>query len=206
MSDGTVLQVASLEEYFRDELHGAAQKQHLALDGQTEHYVVNLLTTFSRAEAFFDATPSGPKLRPLALMFAEALGAPTLAERQHALQRLGDVSLFIAGFLPQGFARKLVDVDYHIAMGGRAYGSLAESTRGAARGGCIARVFGELAAKFRELVDALNEIAEASRPPSHDQLMRHYEVWIKTGSPRAAGKLRALGVEPAAGARVRWSH
>jgi hypothetical protein len=206
MSDGTVMRVASLEEYFRDELHGAAEKQHLALDGHTEHYVVNLLTTFSRADALFETTPTGPRLRPLALMFAEAVGAPTLAERQHALQRLGDVSLFIAGFLPQSFARKLVDVDYHIAMGGRAYGSLAETARGSARGGCIARVFAELAAKFRELVDALNEIAEAARPPTHDQLMRLYEVWIKTGSPRAAGRLRALGVEPATGARVRWSH
>jgi hypothetical protein len=206
MSDGTVLQVASLEEFFRDELHEAAGKQQLALDGHTEHYVVNLLTTFSRADAFFEPGPAGPRLRPLALMLNEALGAPTLAERQHALQRLGDVSLFVAGFLPRGFARKLVDVDYHIAMGGRAYGSLADTTRGSARGGCISRVFGELAAKFRELVDALNEIAEAARPPSHDDLMRLYEVWIKTGSPRAAGRLRALGVEPALTARVRWSH
>jgi hypothetical protein len=206
MSDATVLQVASLEEYFRDELHDAAEKQHLALDGQTEHYVVNLLTTFSRAEAFFEATPQGPRLRPLALMLAEAVGAPSLAERQHALQRLGDISLFVAGFLPQGFARKLIDVDYHIAMGGRAYGSLADSARGPTRGAGIARVFAELASKFRELVDALNEIAEAARPPSHDDLMRQYEIWIKTGSPRAAGRLRALGVEPAAGARVRWSH
>lgn len=206
MSDGTVLQVASLEEFFRDELHGAAEKQRLSLDGHTEHYVVNLLTTFSRADAFFEPTPKGPRLRPLALMLAEALGAPTLAERQHALQRLGDVSLFIAGFLPQGFARKLVDVDYHIAMGGRAYGSLADSTRGSARGGCIGRVFAELAAKFGALVDALNEIAASARPPAHDELMRLYEVWMKTGSPRAAGRLRALGVEPAASSRVRWSH
>jgi hypothetical protein len=91
-------------------------------------------------------------------------------------------------------------------MGGRAYGSLADSTRGSARGRGIAAVFGELAAKFRELVDALNEIAEAARPPTHDDLLRLYEVWIKTGSPRAAGRLRALGVEPAATSRVRWSH
>jgi hypothetical protein len=138
-------------------------------------------------------------------MLAEALGAPTLAERQHALQRLGDVSLFIAGFLPRSFARRLVDVDYHIAMGGRAYGSLADSTRGA-RNGVIGRVFAELASKFAELVDALNDVAEAARPPHHDDLLRLYEIWMKTGSPRAAGRLRALGVEPAASSRVRWSH
>jgi hypothetical protein len=206
MADGTVLQVSSLEEFFRDALHGAAAKQRLALDDHTEHYVVNVLTSFSRADAFFEQTPSGPRMKPLALMLAEAMGAPTLAERQHALQRLGDVSLFVAGFFAHGFARKLVDIDYHIAMGGRAYGSLADSARAAPRGRSIAGVFTELALKFRELVDALNEIADHARAPCHDDLLRLYELWIKTGSQRAAGRLRALGLEPAAAARVRWSH
>ena len=206
MSDGTVLQVSSLEEFFRDALQGAAEKQKLALDDHTEHYVVNVLTSFSRADAFFEPTPSGPRLKPLALMLAEAAGARTLAERQHALQRLGDVSLFVAGFFAHGFARKLVDVDYHIAMGGRAYGSLADSTRAAPRGRSSAGVFTELALKFRELVDALNEIADSARAPCHDDLLRLYELWIKTGSQRAAGRLRAQGLEPAAAARVRWSH
>jgi hypothetical protein len=206
MSDGTVLQVASLEEFFRDALHGAATKQQLALADHTEHYVVNVLTSFSRADAFFEQTAAGPRLKPLALMLADAAGARSVAERQHALQRLGDVSLFVAGFFAHGFARKLVDVDYHIAMGGRAYGSLADSARAASRGRSIAGVFAELATKFRELVDALNEIADHARPPCHDDLLRLYELWIKTGSKRAAGRLRELGLEPAASARVRWSH
>ena len=204
MSDGTVMQVASLEEFFRDALHGAVEKQRLALDGHTEHYVVNVLTTFSRAEAFYEQTASGPRVKPLALMLAEAAAAPTVSARQHALQRLGDVSLFIAGFFAHGLARRLVDVDYHIAMGGRAYGSLAGSSHAGRRG--FGGVFAELAAKFRELVDALNEIADAARPLTHDDLLRLYELWIRTGSRRAGRRLRALGVEPAASARVRWSH
>jgi hypothetical protein len=206
MNEQTVMQVTSLEEFFRDELHGAARKQHLTLEDQTEHYVVNMLASFSRSDVLFEPGTQGARLRPLALMLAEALGAPTLAERQHALQRLGDVSLFVAGFLPRSFARRLVDVDYHIAMGGRAYGSLADTARGGTRGGVIARVFEELAAKFGDLVDALNEIAEAARPPRHEDLLRLYEIWMKTGSARAAGRLRALGVEPAAASRVAWSH
>ena len=52
-------------------------------------------------------------------------GAPTVAERERGLQRLGDVSLFVAGFFAHSFARKLIDIDYHIAMGGQAYGTLA---------------------------------------------------------------------------------
>jgi hypothetical protein len=205
MSDPQLMQVASLEEFFRDALHGAAGKQKLALDAHTEHYVVNVLTTFSRADALYESTPEGPRLKPLALMLADAVHARTAGERERALQRLGDVSLFVAGFFSHGFARKLVDVDYHIAMGGRAYGSLADGARHTALG--RARdVFSELARKFRDLVDALNEIADAARPPCHDDLLRLYEVWAKTGSPRAEGRLRRLGVEPVAQARVRWSH
>lgn len=205
MSERQVLQVTSLEEFFREALHGAASKQRLALDDHTEHYVVNVLTTFSRADALFEATPEGPRLKPLAFMLADAVEARTLAERDRALQRLGDVSLFMAGFFAHGFARKLVDVDYHIAMGGRAYSSLADSGRSGARR-TFGTVFAELAAKFRELVDALNEIADAARPPCHDDLLRLYEVWMKTGSPRAQERLRTLGVEPVAQSRVRWSH
>lgn len=205
MSDPQVLQVTSLEEFFREALHGAASRQQLALDDHTEHYVVNVLTTFSRADALFDATPEGPRLRPLALMLADAVEARTLAERDRALQRLGDVSLFMAGFFAHGFARRLVDVDYHIAMGGRAYSSLADGGRAGVRRS-FGGVFAELAAKFRELVDALNEIADAARPPCDDDLLRLYEIWMKTGSRRAEGRLRALGVEPVAQSRVRWSH
>lgn len=205
MSEGTVLQVTSLAEFFREALHGAASKQQLALDDHTEHYVVNVLTTFSRADALFETTPEGPRLKPLAFMLADAFEARTLAERDRALQRLGDVSLFMAGFFAHGFARKLVDVDYHIAMGGRAYSSLADSGR-ARTGRTVGAVFSELAAKFRELVDALNEIADAARPPRHDDLLRLYETWMKTGSRRAQERLRALGVEPTAQSRVRWSH
>ena len=50
-----------------------------------------------------------------------------VAKYSLAGQRLGDVSLFIAGFFARSFARKLIDVDYHIAMGGNAYSSLADT-------------------------------------------------------------------------------
>ena len=76
------------------------------------------------------------------------------------MRRLGDVSLFIAGFFAQSFARKLVDVDYHIAMGGRAYGTLADNMRDSMRGQAFAAVFLELAQKFQRLVDVLNDVAE----------------------------------------------
>src|ERR1700726_1725313 len=100
-----VLPVANLREFFKDSLQGALAKQRLVVEDQTEHYVVNLLTLFARSEALYEHTPDGTRLKPLAVMLAEALEAPSARDRERSLQRLGDVSLFVAGFFAQSFAR-----------------------------------------------------------------------------------------------------
>jgi hypothetical protein len=115
----TEIDFRNLREFFRDSLHQALRNQDVEVEEHTEHYVVNLLTMFARSEALFERTSEGVQLRPLALMLADAVEASSADQRERVLQRLGDVSLFTAGFFAQGFARRLVDVDYHIAMGGR---------------------------------------------------------------------------------------
>jgi hypothetical protein len=193
---GEVVAATNLAEFFRGALRSALADQRLAVDEHTEHYVVNMLTLFARAENLYESTPEGPRLRPLAQMLAEALEASSAAERDLALQRLGDVSLFMAGLFARGFARRLVDVDYHIAMGGRAYDALASSLeRGRPR--ALAHVFAELAAKFQPLVDALGEIGDAAYVYTHRDILRLYEIWLKTGSTRANRILRRLGIEAA---------
>lgn len=200
-----VLPVTNLREFFKDSVHGALEKQHVAVEEQTEQYVVNLLTLFARSESLYESTPEGARLKPLALMLCDALEAPSVGLRNRALQRLGDVSLFIAGFFAQGFAAKLVDIDYHIAMGGRAYGALAQSTaRGSSR--VLAAVFAELAHKFQPLVDALNCVSETSYTHSDRDVLRLYEVWLKTGSRRSYALLRRLGVDPTAAGGTVFAH
>ena len=201
----TIQPVASLKEFFRDALHDALSHQHVAVEGETEHYVVNLLTLFSNADALYERNDSRRQLKPLAMMLGEALDAPTSEARFRGLQRLGDVSLFIAGFFSAGFARKLVDVDYHIAMGGQAYGTLAESCP-TTRTRTLRQVFAELAAKFQPMVDALNEISESAYQHSDQDRLRLYELWVKTGSERSRQLLRKLGVEPAPAARSLLEH
>jgi hypothetical protein len=205
-SDGSVVAVSSLREFFRDSFHAAASHQRLQIDECTEAYVVNLLTLFSRVEALYEKTPQGPRLRPLALMLADAVDAPSPSAREHALQRLGDVSLFVAGFFIRSFARKLVDVDYHIAMGGNAYGCLADTMQRSTRGRAVAPVYAQLASKFQGLVDALNEVSEMSYRHSDADVLRLYEVWLKTGSPRAHSILNKLGVQPVSGGGGRREH
>jgi hypothetical protein len=196
--------VANLKEYFRDALHDALAHQRVAVEGETEHYVVNVLTLFANADAYEPTHGRGARLKPLVVMLGEALEAPTPEARCRGLQKIGDASLFISGFFAAGFARKLVDIDYHIAMGGRAYGTLAESVP-PARGRTLRQVFAELAAKFVPLVDALNEMSESTYQTDRDRL-RLYELWLKTGSERSRGLLRKLGIEPAPAARSSFAH
>jgi hypothetical protein len=196
MRDRSLVAVSSLREFFRDAFHEASENQHLDIDEQCEQYVVNLLTMFSRADALYEKTPDGLRIRPLAHMLAEALDAPSTTQRQRALQRLGDVSLFVAGFFARSFARKLIDIDYHIAMGGNAYSSLADSMQRSSAGRSIATIYAELAGKFQGLVDALNEVSEMSYVHSDADILRLYEIWMKTGSARAQSLLNRLGVQP----------
>jgi len=194
----SLVAVTNLREFFHDSVQSALRKQQVAVDDHTEHYVVNVLTMFARSDELYEQTSEGTRLKPLAHMLAAASEAPTPQLRDQALRRLGDVSLFIAGFFAQSFARKLVDVDYHIAMGGRAYGTLADTMRNSMRGQAFATVFLELAQKFQRLVDVLNDVAEMAHEHSDKDILRLYEIWLKTGSPRAYGILRRLGVAPVA--------
>jgi hypothetical protein len=203
---GSLVAVSSLREFFRDAFHAASEHQRLGIDEQAEQYVVNLLTMFSRADALYERTAEGLRIKPLAQMLADALDAPSATARQRSLQRLGDVSLFIAGFFARSFARKLIDVDYHIAMGGGAYSSLAESMQRSTSGRCVAPIYAQLAEKFQRLVDALNEVSEMSYRHSDADILRLYEIWMKTGSRRAHGLLRRLGVQPVQGGALRREH
>jgi len=200
-----LMQVANLEEFFKDTLSDTLSAQHLQIDEHTAHYVVNVLVLFARSEALFENTPEGRRLKPLVAMLAEAAEAPSPEERRRGLQRLGDVSLFIAGFFARSFARKLVDIDYHIAMGGRAYAALSAAVARTPRR-ALCNVFAELADKFQPLVDVLNEMSEGSAAQANTDLLRLYEIWLKTGSRRSYDLLRKLGVMPAVEAPVSFAH
>jgi hypothetical protein len=203
-----VVPVTNLREYFHEALHGALERQHVSVEDQTEHYVVNLLTLFARSEALYDQAPNSnrpARLKPLVVMLTEALEAPSVADRHRALQRLGDVSLFVAGFFAQSFARKLIDIDYHIAMGGRAYSTLADALA-RTRSRVLGQVFAELAEKFQPLVDALNDVSETNYQHTDQDILRLYEVWLKTGSKRSFQILKRLGVDPTPAARCQRAH
>ncbi len=201
-----VVPVHNLRDYFRESIDAAIEHQGVKVDPHAAHYVVNLLTLFSRSEDLYEDHGDAYGIRPLALMMADAADAPTVADRNLSLQRIGDVALFISGFFADSLAHKMVDIDYYINMGGNAYGSLSDEIRGTFRGRALAGVYTELARKFQVVVDVLNEVRDGARQSSDINLLRTYEVWLRTGSKRAAELLKQNGVVPMSQSRSRKQH
>lgn len=194
MADAPILSSQSIREFFRDLLARAIENQRAQVQPFTELYVVNLLHEFLASEALYVQADDGSwQQKPLAFLLKEALEEEGVA-RARLLRRLGDTSLFVSGFFPDSLARRssLVDVDYYIAMGGRAYDALAQQAMERS-------LWNELASRFRLLVDLLNEVSERTLASTNLGLVRLYERWMKTGSERLAAMLVKQGVVPRKG-------
>jgi hypothetical protein len=187
--DPPVLSSQPIKDFFRDLLQRAMENQRAQVQPFTELYVVNLLHEYLLSEVLYVQSEDGRlEQKPLAFLLKEALEEPGPA-RLHMLRRLGDTSLFVSGFFPDSLARRssLVDVDYYIAMGGRAYDAV----------GTLAGhrdLWSELSGRFRLLVDLLNEVSERTLASTNAGLVRLYERWMKTGSERLATLLARQGV------------
>ncbi len=201
-----IVPTPNVQEFFRDSLDAAIARQKLEADDHTVHYVVNLLVLYTRADELYDDGPDGRSLPPLATLFAAASEARSPRQRYVALRRLGDLALFMAGFFPDALARKPVDVDYYIRMGGTAYGTLASAAPATTRQRAFADVFGELAGKFGAFVEAIGEISDLSRRYTPRDILRLYERWLATGSERARQRLDELGVQLSPATASRASH
>ncbi len=196
-----VVPVHNLRDYFRTSVEDVVAKQGVEVDPHATHYVVNLITLFSRSEELYEDDGETYGLKPLALMLADAADARSAAERNYSLQRIGDVALFIGGFFMESLASRAVDIDYYVHMGENAYGSLSEEIRGTFRGNAFADVYLELATKFKVLIDVLNEVRDSARRDSDIDVLRTYEIWQKTGSRRAEQLLRQQGIVPISDAK-----
>jgi hypothetical protein len=128
---------------------------------------------------------------------ARALQAEGSAQRE-ALRRVGDHSLFLVGFFADSLSNRLVDVDYYISLGGSAYGHLANRDEEA-----FADVFGEMAEKFVPLVDVLADISDRAAIGTNRDLLRLYDRWVRTGSPRHGNLLTEMGIMPSLAAPAR---
>lgn len=192
MSDSRLILSQDLGEFFRQEVADAKGQLQIRLNDATEFYLVNLLCDFSRE----DQAP-GVGSEPLALLYKRAMEA-TPAERFTLLKQLGDLALYVAGYFVEFVESSAVDVDYYVAMGGNAYGNLSSMVGHRKNGESIAELYTQLAQRFTELVDLLNEVADRQRDSGRDRdLLRLYERWTRTKSVRIQRLLAERGLFPA---------
>jgi hypothetical protein len=179
-------------EFFRDQLVRALEHQRVSTSAFTEYYLVNLLTACVRGERL-PPPEAGFDEVPLALLYARALQA-SRHERARRLREMGDTALFVSGFFAESLEEAAGNLRYYCDLGGHAYARLALEHEGVDKNG--PGVFGELAAHFREFVDVLAEVSEATRLNTPLSEVRLYERWLLTGSRRAAALLAGRGLTP----------
>jgi len=172
------------------------QRQNEPLQQVTEFYLVDLLSRFSEATALYVQHEDGTlEEEPLAFQLQRALEG-SHEERVAALRRLGDGSLYVAGFFGDSLGKRLVDVDYYIGMGGAAYGTLANLTKSRWSNDAFAALYEELCRKFAAIVDLFSEVSERVAVTTNKGVVRLYERWVKTGSSRLTRVLAEQGVLP----------
>lgn len=165
-------------EFFRDALSEVRRRQRLAVQPETEFYLVDLL---AGGDALTDV--------PMAMLLQAALESRG-AERAGFLRRMGDGSLYRAGFFSDSLVSKPVDQKYYVAMGARAYEALSEM-RDMAR---LRQVYAELAEKFQRLVELLAELYERTVCHGPDGLLKLYERYLRNDSDRLKWYLQARGL------------
>lgn len=191
-----VEEVPNLQCYFHELVSGAIEHQKLKADEHISFYLVNLLSHFTQSEKI-QRREDGEEM-PLAILFCQAQNeSPEVKVR--LLRYLGDFSLLISGFFQDSLSRKIVDIDYYMSMGGAAYSQLSTLNVFRKQQALSNQIFSELAEGFVKWVDVISEVSEASHINNHQNLLRLYEKWVRTGSHRLRELLSSKGVLPIEG-------
>lgn len=190
MQTQSLIMGVELVDFFRQEVVAAAAHVGVQLDPASEWYLVQLLCVQSHGH---DTQEAGRE--PLALLYGRAAAAPD-TERAKLLKALGDRALYVAGFFAESVERSLVDVDYYVTMGGRAYSELSGLLHGHRRAQGVQQVYRTLGRGFARYVDVLNQVASRSRGLSGNDadLLRLYERWVKTKNVRVKKMLQGRGL------------
>lgn len=186
-----------LSSYFKSSILSALSDQQVEASEHTVVYLSSLLEYFSHTEHLFEKSEDGYQLKPLALYYADYSYAKSPQQRTLALRRLGDVALFISGLYSQSLNRKVVDIDYYIAMGGGAYAQLSHTHEKQFNSQVFSEIFTQLAANFVDYMDVLSEITKAQHSSDSD-ILRQYEIWLRSGSRAAKKRLISQGIHPLA--------
>lgn len=192
----------NLDVYFRDGLNEAAKNQKVELDDPTREYLVQLLTSFSGRDALVTDDLEDLMSEPIGIQVLKAMQGPA-TKRFQTLKQIGDYSLYVTGFFSDSITRSLNDEKYFIDLGVGAYRGAASALTKGGEENPFRRLLNDLGARFVNFVDLLNDVSERCFNREQD-VLRLYDRFTATGSPRVAARLAQMGV--AVGSRSRLAH
>ncbi|MBS1985923.1 MAG: hypothetical protein JST16_17315 [Bdellovibrionales bacterium] len=189
-SKSSVIHLATdIDSYFEGEIQAIAGRQKIELSPFAVKYLGRMLARFSDTQTYLKTQGQHSTL---GMLWLEGL-TKTVNEQLQQFQTLGDIALFTSGFFGDRIQRSLVDMDYYMAMGGRAYeraGHLRESIQ-AERD---VNIFFELAGTFEGLVGVLAEISDQTLLGNDRDVLKLYEKWLHTRSERVRRMLAESGI------------
>lgn len=168
------------DAFFKEVLDDAIQNQHVQISQEAAFYLMGVLLMGIRV----DPNANSKSLAERYLIAHEN-------EKIEEFKAVGDLSLIVAGVWWQSLLRKLIDVDYYISLGSQSYQKASEVTPKN-----LSDLFEELSENFRDMVNILIEatrcVSEANL--SNSNILRMYEVWLRTHNDFLAAKLKSLGI------------
>ena len=186
----------SLSSYFSKRLTRYARRFRPPPHEDTCWYLGSLLERFGRSEQLFAFQDGQMTLRPLALLYSDAIEADNARERCLMLQQLGDMALFLGALFPERFTRHGILQDYFIGMGGSAYDYLADNAK------ANRHIFAELANTFTRMLEMVANACSRTQRLTTEEVLALYQRWLSTRDPVIEGQLRALGIELAENERL----
>jgi hypothetical protein len=175
---------ADLRGWFRERLEAALGDRGLAAEEATRAYLVDLLARVGLGKE------NAALSRPLAIQLAEARSAEG-GDRFRLYRALGDDALYLRGFCAEHLDHRGITTDYVATLGEAAYDHAGDLALG---GG---EVYRELSRKFEPFAEALDDVREGTALRTPSDIVRLYDRWTRTRSPKIAERLSAEGVFPA---------
>jgi len=179
----------SLSSYFSKRLTRYARRFRPPPHEDTCWYLGSLLERFGRSEELFAYQEGHMTLRPLALLYSDAIQANNARERCLLLQQLGDLALFLGALFPERFTRHGILQDYFIGMGGSAYDYLADNARS------NRHIFAEMANTFTRMLEMVANACSRRHRLSTEEVLALYQRWLSTRDPVIENQLSTLGIE-----------
>jgi len=179
----------SLSSYFSKRLTRYARRFRPPPHDDTCWYLGSLLERFGRNEELFSYQNGHTTLRPLALLYSDAIQANSSHERCLMLQQLGDMALFLGALFPERLTRHGIHQDYFIGMGGSAYDYLADNAK------ANRHIFAELANTFTLMLEMVANACSRTQHLTTEEVLALYQRWLSTSDPVIESQLCALGIE-----------